>query len=645
MNDGLDQGMSQTSREEGASESVDRPRGSMIAYLVLALMLGILPLSAAADKPSNADSKSSNAERVDDAIRKGVEYLIRIQRLDGSWNSYNHGTNIGTTALCALSLRKAGLEKDHPAIRKAINLLHYYHPTRTYDVSVLTALLEAVDPVEHKGWIEQLGEMLLDTQRNGLWAYPTGAVDMSNTQYAALGLQAATHCGFKVGNDTWRDLFEVTKEYLTEDGGWGYRLGSKATGSMTCAGLTCLFICHKQLTKDGTKKVAMPRYDRTLEAGLAWLDRHFLVDQNPRPHEEKPGASRWHYYYLYGIERIGALSKRVKFGDKDWYLTGVDFLVPRQHKDGSWGTAYGETEINTAFSLLFLSRATLGARTKGNLPSRVLTGEKKGKDIVLGCNRKNPGFIWIESWSPKVADKYGVKDGSRAIRVAQVEYFQDGKSLGVVTPRETDERVTRCPLEYHFEENGRRKLTAKVTCVSQHGTVRETFDSGGMDLYIHDNFTERDQDYMDDVGSNLLKGVKKYVTASSEWSDGWRAARAVDGLQGPSWLSAKPDKDPAPWIQIELEKPVRANLIKLTHVLDNLKPGWYGRANRIRILVNRGKQKFVVNLGTDEFIKYEIPIKRTRVRELRIEMLDRVKGKNHVAAGFGEIELFYVSKR
>ena len=51
------------------------------------------------------------------------------------------------------------------------------------------------------------------------------------------------------------------------------------------------------------------------------MQRHIRFDVNP-------GASgmprhKWHYYYLYGLERLGHIA-RVRFvGDEDWYLQGA----------------------------------------------------------------------------------------------------------------------------------------------------------------------------------------------------------------------------------------------------------------------------------------------------------------------------------
>lgn len=587
------------------------------------------------------------ADPVEEAIRRGVEYLVRMQRLDGTWCSYGHHWDLGQTALGALALRKAGLKGNHPAILKALNFLKCHPPTRTYDLAVFLMLIRAVDtPPEYRDWVERCGTMLLETQRNGLWSYPKGGLDLSNTQYATLGLDAAAACGFRVPRKTWEKLLEAVEGMRTEDGGWSYRRGGKATGSMTCAGLTCVLFCKRHLEKPRGRFPESRRIAALLDSGLAWMERNFRPDKNPKPGQENK-SPRWTYYYLYGVERVGTLSRRQTFGSHDWYAEGRDWLLPRQGGRGQWASAYGESEMNTAFALLFLSRATLGARTKGGFQTRIVSESGgKGKAIVIGCDRKNPGHVWIQSWSKDTARKFGIDGGERAIRVKRVEYYAGEELLGTVEEDPTGNRITRYPLAYRFEKNGTYELRAKVTCVSRHGTIVQTLESGKIALFVHDNFTEEDRGLMADVVENRVSGMEHEVLASSQWDGGHAPARAVDGYQGTSWLSAKPEEDGAPWIRIRFERSVRANLLKVTHVLEApFEPERFGRAVKIRVLVNRGAEDVVAELGADATKKYAVPLRTIQVRELKIEMLDRVPGKRSAAAGFAEIELFYAKGR
>jgi len=586
---------------------------------------------------------------VDNAVRRGLEYLLRKQWIDGSWSREGRSYIPGYTALCTLALVKSGIPQDHPSIQKAMNFLSHYHAQRTYDVAVLLVLLEYMDSTTYKPWIQRLAQQLIDTQITGIWAYPTvpnATTDLSNSQYAAMGLRAAAAAGVPVHRKVWEDLIHRVVVWQKSDGGWGYRLESHPTGSMTCAGLTCLLICREQLRSMGRGISAQNESQRALDLGLNWLDRHFQPNINPRP-EEKPAHYRWTYYYLYGLERVAAFARRPTFGGRDWYHEGASWLLKAQGSKGQWSSAYNESEINTPFAVLFLTRATLSTYTSHNQENRILSEKGKTKhDIVIGCDRKNPGHVWIESWSQKVADKFGIEGGNRAIRVDKVVYLIEDEVLGEVTNDPTGGRVTRYPFAYRFTENGDKKISAKVTCVSRHGTIREAFDSGAVSLFVHNNLTDQDRSSMEDVRTNIISTFKPQVEVSSAMNGSWGGGRSVDGLQGTSWLSADPKDDQAPWIQLVFAKPVRADCIKLSHALnDPMESGRYGRASKVLVQINRKSQKLVIDLNTEAGVKNTIDFKKTAVRVLRIEMLDRVKGSKGAAAGFAEIELFLKPKK
>ncbi len=605
------------------------------------LLLLLFVLAAPAELPASADEGTPPPDPacVDEAVRRGVEYILRMQFLDGSWTE-KKADNAGHTALNALALVKSGIPGDHPAIRKALNHISLCRVYRTYDIAVVIMLLEAVDTVKHKAWIERCAAQLIDTQKAGLWAYPTSALDLSNTQYAALGLRSAAAAGVRVHRKVWEDLLDKTIARQGNYGGWGYRTGSKPTGSMTCAGLTCILICREQLEKVGRGTTASTKSERAFRKGLDWFDRHFIADRNPQPHTDSK-YDRWKFYYLYGVERLGALAGRKTFGGKNWYNEVAAWLLKHQHGNGDWGTAYGEYLMNTPFALLFLIRATLSSYTVHQPQTRIQGGNAKD-DIVIACNRKNPGTVWIESWSRKVADKFGRDGGSRSICVQKVEYFADGESIGVVTEDPTGGRITRYPLEYSFDSNGDRTLTAKVTGTSLGGTIVETFDSGKLNILVHNVLSDVDLRNMEEARFNLIRGTGPKVDVSSAWKGGaWVGSGAVDGLQGTSWLSKAVEEDGAPWIKITFPDPPRANMVKVTHTIkDWFHKKHYGRTTRVRVLINRGSQKVIVDLGTDDGVKYAIPFKTTRVKDITIEMLEREKSKAHTAAGFAEIELF-----
>jgi hypothetical protein len=239
---------------------------------------------------------------------------------------------------------------------------------------------------------------LVGKQEEQVWRYPgghEGNQDLSNTQYALLALQAAARCGIEAPANVYKRALAYLLEQQEKKGpevvrwipnpayepgtddhygpftaqskdkarGWGYLPGEPvgASGSMTTAGIAGLSICRDRLRAlDALDKDTDKRIDRSLLDGIAWLAKEFRVDTNPGA---TPG---WHYYYLYGLERAGAMTGLQYFGKRDWYREGAEFLIKAQMRDGGWPEATNDRNARfqirltqTCFALLFLRRATV----------------------------------------------------------------------------------------------------------------------------------------------------------------------------------------------------------------------------------------------------------------------------------------------
>lgn len=265
--------------------------------------------------------------------------------------------------------------------------------------------LKCTYPASIRRWMEELVEFIVKAQgAGGGWRYPgnpiqseEGETDLSNAQYALLALDAAARCGIPVPEATWRNAGGHVLGLQESDGldapvwieneawepgeeqpprfveatrararGWGYLPGENqlVTGSMTAAGVTCLAIVKERLWALGKLDAELRRrLDAGLLDGLAWLGENFTVTENPTP----GGASMWHYYYLYGLERAGARTGARHFGRQDWYREGARHLLAAQQPHGGWKEADGtvrpadatESAITqTCFALLFLKRSS-----------------------------------------------------------------------------------------------------------------------------------------------------------------------------------------------------------------------------------------------------------------------------------------------
>ncbi len=81
-------------------------------------LLGIIAVTTVG-RPSAAQITD---EEVRSAIDRGVRYLKRQQRPNGSWDASPSFPG-GATALCTLALLNCGVEVDDPAVHKALNHL------------------------------------------------------------------------------------------------------------------------------------------------------------------------------------------------------------------------------------------------------------------------------------------------------------------------------------------------------------------------------------------------------------------------------------------------------------------------------------------------------------------------------------------
>ena len=152
-----------------------------------------------------------------------------------------------------LALLASGEQPETASIRKATGYLRDFTPNvlrSTYAISLQTMVFAAADPVRDRSRIVANVDWLDRAQIKpgnpqpwpGSWGYTDSnrnrPGDNSNTQYALLGLHAASEVGVPVNPSVWelsRSYWERTQK---RDGSWAYTPDSRTpTASMTCQGL------------------------------------------------------------------------------------------------------------------------------------------------------------------------------------------------------------------------------------------------------------------------------------------------------------------------------------------------------------------------------------------------------------------------
>jgi len=376
--------------------------------------------------------------RVDAAIDRGLVHLRSRQKSDGTFKP-QAGYPIGTTALAVLTLTACGVPREDPAVRQALDWIFGQEPKKTY---ALATCLLAIDraytpaaelraiaarhpikayvrdlPPKRRAWVERAAKALERSASSpGTWGYPPGRrsllkFDTSNTQYAVLGLRAATHLGYPVREQTWLGVVRYCAIVMERKGpagivclirrgeaipdeaqahlqnlckvarvaGFRYSTLSRhdhVDGALTCAAITCLVVARHQLRLLESHKLngkLKAEIDDMLATGWAWLQASWRMDRHPRL-----AGGRWYYYFLYSLERAAVLDAVKRVGGSDWYFEGAMQLLARQTRkpaqageakpepgdpkeenpDGAWNRKGAHETAPTCFALLFLKRGT-----------------------------------------------------------------------------------------------------------------------------------------------------------------------------------------------------------------------------------------------------------------------------------------------
>ncbi len=367
------------------------------------------------------ESDKALSIRVNQAVDRGADWLRAQQKDDGSWGPYgaSNGTyKSGPTAIALLALLSTGVNKHKEFIERGFDWLYRNPPEMTYEVAfTMMALdekaapqrerfeLRRVPPEKRKSFRFQRNltdddarlmrfcrdRIVENAARGGTWKYRPGLGDgdISNGQYALLGLKAAARCGIDVDAEIWKKaldyfltnqqpsgpkvVYHRFKRFETdwtprfyaeraEARGWQYLFGqpgdrSKVIGTHVCIGVASILICYEALASHprGKGGASLVETRRAVRDGLAWLGSHWSIDHNPN------GDKFYYYYYIYSLERVGVLTASRFIGGHDWYREGASYLLAKQDDEGSWsarGGEWGTPVANTAFALLFLKRST-----------------------------------------------------------------------------------------------------------------------------------------------------------------------------------------------------------------------------------------------------------------------------------------------
>ncbi len=588
-------------------------------------------------------------EKINVAIDRGVDWLVEHQQIDGSWNHEQWTYRCGATALATYTLLKSGVAPKHPAVVRALEFMKTNPAKETYTIGCELLALGALDDPSVEPWIKELAELLLTYQRGGLFNYPWGGPDLSNTQYGVLGLRAAAQHGFKVPPEIWEKTAQSVISLGADDGGgaygpmcFRYNGGAKPTGSMTAAGSSILAICDEQ-SKGKAKGGGLAALAKR---GGDWIGANWAGPKNPR----EP-VDRWNIYYLYGVERLGSLLKTETLGPHRWYREGATALVAMQGAKGEWGTSYGENPANTCFALLFLSKATAAQSGVHATRAKAWGDEDPKKALCLKASGDTPLSLWVARiGDAALAANEWPREEGRGLRVRRVEYlatgFKDDPAEKALATVEKDGKQPcgreRFAAQYAFPLPGVYKVRARLTAVAppDAGATEPrdvTLESDPVEVTIREALDPELLQCARDPARNLLAGQKVTAAASSQLNNDWQAGYATDNLQCRGW--ACDNKDAAPSLRLDLEKPVRVSTVLLTPA--KIGDAYTSVITRVAVTLN-GKGaplEAEVPAGNTKKIRIKLPQAQV-VRRIDVKITGVNPCANaEKAVGFAEVEL------
>jgi len=376
------------------------------------------------------DSPKSNFSfetEINEATDRGIAFLLSEQMQSGVWRPFHNARHeLGATSLCVVALLCCGVNKHKQGIKDAVDYIlsakpdRYEYDSYTYDISLAMMAIDSfAAPMYERFEMEKLPpekreafkfqrnlsekERLFmssclnwlvtnQNKNNSYWTYTTpkrkNSGDLSNTQFAILGLRSAVRCGLKPQKDTWTSIINALIKAQSPNGpkvslpefrcyenqngsskyandmarpkfyivpaearSWGYVPRIEGNGGSRCAmGISSLLIAHEglYLTSKSSASKFSQKVRKAVKDGIAFLWTNWSVTENPNM------GSAHHNYYLYALERLGMLTGKPYIGNRNWYREGAVFLLGDQMENGSWNNSI----IHTSFALMFLKRST-----------------------------------------------------------------------------------------------------------------------------------------------------------------------------------------------------------------------------------------------------------------------------------------------
>lgn len=265
--------------------------------------------------------------RIEAAIDRGLDHLVRIQLPNGSFIQNAHN---GISAFCLLAFLGRGHEPGRgpfkSTVDRAVGYLlsiqdaNGFFPGTMYDHGLCTlALSEAYGHIpsqEVRKAVQKAVDLIVRSQGPlGGWRYQPQPVDqdLSVTVMQVVALRSAQNARFEVPQKTIDNAIKYVRACAAPQGGFGYQ-GPSAGPATTAAGTLSMALL-------GAFE------DPSVAKSLDWMKTY------QKQYYLNPGSSYFFYCNYYGMQA------HFQAGGEawaQWHPKIRDLLIERQNEDGSW---------------------------------------------------------------------------------------------------------------------------------------------------------------------------------------------------------------------------------------------------------------------------------------------------------------------
>lgn len=348
---------------------------------------------------------AADPKAIDDAIKRGCDYLYSIQK-DNNWEKSaapnrqiertdpDGGQWGSSTAMAVYALLCCGDHYEEPRLKAAVDFLLDADLIGVYAVAMRSQALAALPKSDRiktvmKRDLDFLKKALRDTGTSrGFFDYirddqRTNRIDQNISQFGVLGAWTLSETVEGFSMDDWKSIDQAWRSSQHEDGAWSYNRNATdaypKTVTLTAAGVSVMLMTQDVVNRGKSLDAGAVLTDPAIAKGLKWINDNYnaLLDNDKTVQNNT-------FSGLYAIERIGLASGYQHLGKVDWYKEGSDHLVKAQLRNGGWTGA-----VNTSLSLIFLTHGRSPVMIN-KLSYELPVSQARGARMVEGAWNQRP---------------------------------------------------------------------------------------------------------------------------------------------------------------------------------------------------------------------------------------------------------------